>query len=775
MLALLAALLLTAGPAMAQSSSDERYQLVRIEHPSARDIALMRKTDSDHVRRVPGGYEIVLSLRDVEELRRAGVTIVVLIDDLERYYSERAAADIAEMRRSNPDLLDHPLPGVPDFHFGSVAGFYSADEVVGVLRSMAARFPRLASTPFPIGKSVEGEDIMAIRISARPKGDTSAPEVLFTALQHAREPIGMTSAIATAWWLLDGYGTDPEATYLLDHRALYLVPMVNPDGYRFNLGKFPQGGGLWRKNRRPDGGVDLNRNYGPREFWDGGSAGSSDRPSDLTYRGPEPFSEPETRAIRDFCLSRTFRVALNFHSFSNLLIYPFDWLNRVPVDSAMYRVASRELVRENGYAPGSGLMAVGYPSRGIADEWMYAYGTPGNHILSWAPELGSQEEGFWPRITEIVPLVLANAPMNLSALWIAGSCPRITSVERVMAGGEPALKVVIMNIGRDAMDAAATLSVSGDPSDAHVTLPPMVSLESRTVVLPIPRALIASGGARATVHVAITYHGVPLQRTVHPILQPTRVLFQDDFDRGLGRWSTGGWDVEEVEGRGGVLSDSPGQNYQESDVPSVIELRAPISLREAGAADLRFDARWMVQARDHDARVEVRRAADSVWQELDLEYLQVAFDSTTGERSHFRGDEGMWHSFSASLDRFLGDEISIRFLLTAPRSPFRTTFDGVMIDSLRVEATLPPINPALGVGSSAVEPIHGPERFLPRQAPPLAQETPFRLMNLLGQMVCNGRGRSDLERAVSKLPLGYYTLLVARSGAVAAHVMAAGR
>lgn len=695
--ALVAAMLLTAAAAVAQPTGPnesgaersgarqwgvERYQLVKIILPTSSQLDLLRRTDSDHIRKVEGGYEAALAEHDVAELRREGVNLVVVVEDLERYYSDRAAADIARMRRETPELLERPVPAVPDFRFGSAAGYYTLEEVTRELARMSARFPGLVGAPFPIGRSVEGREILAARISARPESE-GVPEVLFTALQHSREPIGMMSLLYSAWALLDGYGTDPEATYLLDHRALYLVPVVNPDGYQLNLERFPRGGGLWRKNRGSGGGVDLNRNYGPPEFWDDRNRGSSDRAGDLTYRGPEPFSEPETRAIRDFCGSRSFRIALNLHSFSNLLIYPFDFEGRVPADSAFFRLASREMALDNGFAPGVGRVGVGYPSRGIADEWMYVEGRAGDRIMSWAPELGSEEDGFWPRITRIPDMVVENHRMNLTALWIAGAAPAITDVQRVESGGRAALRVTITNIGRDSMTTEGTIAIAGGASDGRVVVPPLASLAEATLLLPVPE--LRAAGARPALPLVLTYGGASRTRVVRPLLDADTVLFADDFEGSLGAWRAGEWRQEEVEGRGKVLSDSPGRDYRESELPNIIQTRAPISLEGMAAAELLFDARWVVDAKDHDARVEVRRAGDSLWESVDGEYLQVAYDTSDGKRSHFRGDAREWHRYAIPLDSFTGDRIQLRFLIHTPRGPFHTTFDGVMIDNLVIE------------------------------------------------------------------------------------------
>ena len=71
-------------------------------------------------------------------------------------------------------------------------------------------------------------------------------------------------------------------------------------------------------------GVDLNRNY---DFFFGlDEESSSSNPCAEDYRGPYAFSEPETRAMRDFVTSNKsmLKFAVNFHAYGNLLITPFN-------------------------------------------------------------------------------------------------------------------------------------------------------------------------------------------------------------------------------------------------------------------------------------------------------------------------------------------------------------------------------------------------------------------------------------------------------------------
>ena len=103
---------------------------------------------------------------------------------------------------------------------------------------------------------------MQYEIKSRPS--YALVEVRLDSLHHSREPQGMQSSLWFLLYMLEEYGNDPLATYLVNEREIYFVPCVNPDGYEYNRQIAPGGGGLWRKNRRDNGnstGVDLNRNY----------------------------------------------------------------------------------------------------------------------------------------------------------------------------------------------------------------------------------------------------------------------------------------------------------------------------------------------------------------------------------------------------------------------------------------------------------------------------------------------------------------------------------
>ena len=167
------------------------------------------------------------------------------------------------------------------------------------LNALHEKFPnqtRLQS----IGKSWEGRDLIALHISSMPSdlesGHSMKPGVVFMGAHHAREHLSSEIPRMLGEFLLE-HQREQKISTLISTRDIWIIPMVNPDGAEFDI----EGGSyhMWRKNRSQNEGssrgVDLNRNYG--YLW--GTGGSSSISSSDTYMGPAPFSEPETKAIRD--------------------------------------------------------------------------------------------------------------------------------------------------------------------------------------------------------------------------------------------------------------------------------------------------------------------------------------------------------------------------------------------------------------------------------------------------------------------------------------------
>jgi len=329
-----------------------------------------------------------------------------------------------------------PLIVVPDLRAqaagllgASMGGYHTYVEVKAFLDSVAAARPDLVSPVFSIGQSLEAREIWGIKISDNPNGNDGRPEVFYNALTHAREPGGMEVLLYTIKYLLDNYGTDPLVTSLVNTRALYFVPVVNPDGYVHNQTIAPAGGGLWRKNRRPNGGgsfgVDLNRNFGYQWGYPNGGSGSS--PGSDVYRGTGPFSEPETQRVRDFVLLRNFSVEIHYHTYSNLWLYTWGYITDPTEDYWVHRAIADSAVQYNGYAPMPAWQL--YFTNGTSIDWSYGRALPSKRVYSFTPEVGGPSDGFWPPVARIPVLCAENLMPNLFMAWVADNPRKILPPE----------------------------------------------------------------------------------------------------------------------------------------------------------------------------------------------------------------------------------------------------------------------------------------------------------------------------------------------------------
>ena len=232
-----------------------------------------------------------------------------------------------------------------------------------------------------VGASYEGRPILAVKVGAA-ADDPARPNVLFMATHHAREWISTAVAMKLIRWLADSGGGAGEGA--LATHDVWVIPVENPDGYQYSFTNER----YWRKNRRPNDngsyGVDPNRNY--PAFWGFDELGSSGSQYAETYRGTAPASEPETQATMAFHAAHPPVVAVSYHSYSGLVLYPWGFRSgQLAPDLPRYQaLAGTDLVpavldRVPGspidhYHPGPGWNL--YPTNGEYTDWAYrTYGT----------------------------------------------------------------------------------------------------------------------------------------------------------------------------------------------------------------------------------------------------------------------------------------------------------------------------------------------------------------------------------------------------------------
>lgn len=261
--------------------------------------------------------------------------------------------------------------------------YFNADQILAFFETLRAQYPVYVSR-VQIGASINGEAMWAYRFG-RPiqQGNLPFNNIVVQGLIHAREWVSGSVVMHVAKKCVDGL-TTPQQVPFLPNQAVWIIPMMNPDGYRYTW----TNNRLWRKNRRNNGngtfGVDLNRNYS--KGW--GGEGSSGTRSSETYRGTAPFSEPETQAVRNLTQGfQRFGGFVDFHSYSQKILWPWSYIIDPPPTAAELNTVGASMESQMdlfgaNYSQGQGSVAL-YIASGTSKDWAY----DGRNIPSFTVEL----------------------------------------------------------------------------------------------------------------------------------------------------------------------------------------------------------------------------------------------------------------------------------------------------------------------------------------------------------------------------------------------------
>lgn len=684
---------------------DETYHRVKIDL-TGRTIQELSALglETDHGQYAPGRHLTNdFSTSELRTLDEQGFGYEILIEDVVDYYqnaerrtqvSSGARGGISCTEEGGSGIRPYPTPS--NFRLGQMAGFYTYEEMISILDSMRILFPNLITPRRIVSPNIvthEGRPIYWLRISDNPDTDESTePEVLYTALHHAREPNSLTQMIYYMWYLLENYETDPEVKFIVDNTELYFMPCINPDGYIFNQTNEPEGGGLWRKNLRDNGdgtfGVDLNRNYGYEWAFD--NIGSSPSPGSSTYRGTEAFSEPETQAVRAFCQEHEFVAALNYHTHGNLLIFPWGYSDSPTPDSETFNTLAKVMTQENNYVSGTGTETVGYTVNGDSDDWMYGETLEKPSIYSLTPEVGQSGAGggFWPTQDQIIPNCQASLWMNLATAEV----PHVSGTVRKDIGqtgissNAPYLRYEIQRFGRT--DGPLTVNLrSLQPSQIVLASEPMVfdlsENETRLDSFALEVVGNISTGAMLDFELEIGNGSFFRTDTVSLVFGDylNTEVFGDDFPELTGWTNEEGWDIttEDFVSAPNSLTDSPFSDYPNNTF-ATITLDDPIEMSVAEEYLLRFYAKWDIEAFYDWAQLQIQ-VNEGPWIPACGIYTVTGSDLQDADQPVWEGQQNEWVQEEINLTDFVtaGDAIRLRFLMVS--DPFLNP-DGFYVDNL---------------------------------------------------------------------------------------------
>ena len=671
-----------------ENTHAENYSLVKIIVNSQNDLNRLIQNDItiDHYTgKFSAGIEIVINQDELIRLKNTGLNYEILIPDLDAYYSSREKPSYAEMQKSREIQQKDNTAG---FSYGSMGGFYTYNEVVQKLDSMRIQYPNLISAKQNLGQTTENRTIWAVKISDNPdlNESSSEPAIYFDALHHAREPQAMACLMYYMYWLLENYGTNPEATYLLNNREIYFVPVVNADGYVYNQTTNPNGGGSWRKNRRNNGtcyGVDLNRNY---NYGWGNNSGSSSDPCSETFRGPSAGSEPEITAVKNFMTQIHPKIGFSMHSVAGRYLNPYSY-NDSAISYDIYSEYSSDFASSNNYTYGTVNEMLDYYSSGTTRDFLHSTGT-----YCWTPEVGGSS--FWPAQSEIIPVANENLYALKYLSWVGGAFAdfvnyKISGNGYVQKNDTLNLIITIKNRGLSQTSKNVTVSVTSDypdilPLNSAVNYDSIQARQFKNNDLNQFRFRIPSTAVymnEMKFYISVKQEGVETSRdTVKINVGKTGVLFSDNGENGISKWIRTGtgtlWDTTFIDPKDGSknFADSRYGNSVNSS-NNYFTLSDTINLTGANNPRIEFAAKWAEELTYDYTRIQISTNFGSAWINLAGRYT-----ATVSGQPSYTGIKH-WVYEQINLNPYIGQRIRVRFnLITDAGVPG----DGFYFDNFRV-------------------------------------------------------------------------------------------
>ena len=663
---------------------------------------LQRLTDlgifGDHGLHKEGVFVISeFSEQELAQARAEGYAVEVMIPDLKAHFLEQNKSQSRSSFNTTCDQGGEIYPTPDNFNLGSMGGYLTYQEALDELEDMRAQFPNLISEVNNISNfltegnpdnsvspSIGGNPIKWLRISDNPDVDEDEPEILYTSIHHAREPMSLMQNIYYMWYLLENYESDPEIQAIVDNTELYFVPVMNPDGYLFNESTDPNGGGFWRKNRRGSG-VDNNRNYDyhingnpSNGSWSG--PGSSSNPNSQTYHGTGPFSEVENQAMKWFVEQHNFVIALNSHTFGELLFYPFSYADVPTPDEALFASLGQELTSRNGYTA-----LRDSPFSGDSDDFMYSTVGTHNSILSFTPEVGT---AFWPAANTIDPTCKEMMYQNITAAQMTSNFAQLTaniplfpgdnlnidipfSLRRLGINGNGDFTVSVVAVSDNISDTGSVINVSNlDLLDtqnftASFTLDPAI-LAGETVSFD----LVVNNGLYDTSQRFTTTFGNP------------QLLFDDNGNSATANYENNDWGTTTATfvSPSRSITDSPNGDYQ-NNVNSSIQISDEIDLSEATAAVIRFYTRFEIETNWDYAQLEISTNGGASWEPQCTALTTIGNSNQAEGEPLYQGTLNTWTLEQVDLSEYLGETITARFQLVTDNIVQQ---DGFFFDDLQI-------------------------------------------------------------------------------------------
>jgi hypothetical protein len=642
------------------------------------------------------------SISEIEKVRNAGFQVEILIENSKEHFLTQNRLNKSSKRNEFCDDNASETYQTPaNFSLGSMGGYYTYQEMLNQLDLMKALYPNLittkqnistfltegepdSSTSPPIG----GNGIKWVKISDNPNSSSEEePQILYTSIHHAREPLTLSQLIFYMWYLLENYDSSDEVKGIVDNTELYFVPVVNPDGYLYNEKTDPNGGGFWRKNRKNGNGVDNNRNYDyyingnpNNNVWSG--PGSSSSPESQTYHGTAPFSEVENQAMRWFVENHNFLMAFNNHSSGRLLYYPHAYDDVVTVEDELFSAVATELVSRSGYFP-----LRDSPFSGESDDFMY--GTVGTHnkIYSFTPEIGTS---FWMPSDQIESVCKEMMYQNITSVKMINNFATIKESSSTFVGNQSVINN-IFSVKRFGIFGDGNFTISINPISANIisvenpiTLNNIALFEEVESSISYTLATDTTAGDDITFEYVVNNGQYDSKILVNKKFGALNPIFENDGSNVTQDFITDAWDVtsDSFVSSPTSITDSPFGDY-ENNTNSTITLIENADLTDAIGANISFYAKWNIEGNWDYLQFEISTDNGNSWIPQCGKFTSDGnnFGVHPEGEPLYTGVQNDWILEEIDLSDYLGESILFRFHIITDGF---ITGDGFYFDDLKI-------------------------------------------------------------------------------------------
>jgi hypothetical protein len=662
----------------------------------------------------------ILSREDIHRLNDLNMDIMSVRDGVAQIAAIPGEIEVLWANGYRPVVVvENMIADVHSLRLADRGEYHSYTELTADMAAWAANYPDITEL-ISIGPSVEGRELWAMKITDNPDVEEFEPEIQWIGAHHGDETISAEVCYYMIEYLLENYSVDPDITWLINEREIWIIPMLNPDGYE-------------NGSRYNADGIDLNRDYYSP---DGSNAGTC-------WRGAE------SRALRDFNVGMNPVTSLTFHSGAVCVNYLWDYTYDPTPDEPMIITLSNGYASYNGYWVTNG--ADWYIIKGSCQDWCYDV----RGEIDTTIEVSTIKD---PPASQITPIFNDNRDAMLYQARMSGR--GIRGLVTDGGTGDPIYATIsIPEIGKDVytdpavgdyhrMVESGTYTVICSAAEYPTQTVYNVSASLDTFVIvsfalePPPRGAIAGyvydesmsplGGATVELtdiegyssvsaagtgyyeinHIPVGTYDMKATKSGYTPATTDDVtvsdgmtssenfvlstpVFFDDFESGLAAW-TGAWGTTASESYSPSrsMTDSPGGDYG-NNVNTTVALQNSVDLSEATSGLLSFWHKYDTEPEYDYCYVEVSTNGGSSWTEV------ASYDG-------FLED---WTEVQIDLASYVGTSaFKVRFRLD---SDGYITSDGWYVDDVAISGDVP----GTGVDDVAVRGLsvsNYPNPFNPR-------------------------------------------------------------